>query len=767
MTTSLDRPIRKFNPGLLQSDTELIEQFVVRQAELDIVLEVLRGNIDSPSCQHALLVAPRGQGKTMLLARVAAELRTDEDLSANLFAVRFMEESLEVFTLADFWLEALFHLARETEPSCPELSRELRQTHEGLADRYDTTLLELQAFAAVMDAVDRLNRKLVLMVENLQGLFHNVDDDFGWKLRKVLQTEPQIVLLGTATSRFAALDDATQPFFEFFHMVVLEPLDTMACQRLWEMIGGKPITQRETRPLEILTGGNPRLLVIVGTFARHRSFHQLMEALVGLIDEYTEYFRGHLDVLAKTERRVYLAVIDLWQPSTTAEVAARARMDIRPVSTLLGRLKERRVINIDDSGPKRLYSASERLFCIYYKLRRERNQAGVVRLLLQFMTAFYTPHKSAGLLHEFWQEKEMVPGFRSFLTQAIAESAQNTKALDRHLRVATELFLEALNKEQSGELTAAKAIFDDLIARFSASNDATLQWMITYALFMKGITLCDERGNSAAALIVFEDVLTRLNSCENENLKMVAQALVMKASIHQEIGQYAESKSAYGRALAIYAANYSHEPHDMEALALFSKGVVCRRLGETREAIHCFETLVDRFSTNDDATIQLVIAHALFFKSIEQFKARQAVDAMHTSNELEAGFGVLKDADGIPFGWHAGWMRAKALVLQGCATAAMDLLRLLVAGPASENGAMRQQELNNLLELIAHGAPLGDMIQVLSCEPRTAATLYPLVLALRQLAGEEVRAPAEVMEVATDLRRFMKRLEAVVNGVAK
>ena len=39
---ALRRPIRKFNPGTLQSDDEIREQFVVRQQELGIVLEVLR-----------------------------------------------------------------------------------------------------------------------------------------------------------------------------------------------------------------------------------------------------------------------------------------------------------------------------------------------------------------------------------------------------------------------------------------------------------------------------------------------------------------------------------------------------------------------------------------------------------------------------------------------------------------------------------------------------------------------------------------------------
>ena len=124
-----DRPIRKFNPGTFQSDAEVIEQFVVRKHELGIVLEVLGGNIDSPSCQHVLVVAPRGRGKTMLLARTAAELRTDAALSGRLFPVRFMEESQEIFNLADFWLETLFHLARESAAHDPELARELRERY--------------------------------------------------------------------------------------------------------------------------------------------------------------------------------------------------------------------------------------------------------------------------------------------------------------------------------------------------------------------------------------------------------------------------------------------------------------------------------------------------------------------------------------------------------------------------------------------------------------------------------------------------------------
>ena len=121
--------VRKFNPGTLQSDRQVVDQFVVRRRELDIVLEIVRGNIRSASCQHVLVVGPRGRGKTMLLARAEVELRTDKEVSERLLPVRFMEESHEIATVADFWLETLFHLSRVIAAAHPGLAAELRATH--------------------------------------------------------------------------------------------------------------------------------------------------------------------------------------------------------------------------------------------------------------------------------------------------------------------------------------------------------------------------------------------------------------------------------------------------------------------------------------------------------------------------------------------------------------------------------------------------------------------------------------------------------------
>ncbi len=357
-TDAADRPaVRKFNPGMLQSDGTIKEQFVVRNRELRTVLEVLGENLDSPSCQHVLIVAPRGRGKTMLLARVATELRTDQAFFEHALPVRFMEENQEIFGLADFWLETLFHLARECAESHPEIARDLRETHAALATRWREQGLADIARASVLEAADRLGRKLVLIVENLQSLCDNTDEDFGWQLRAVLQSEPQIMLLASATSRFEGLDNAEEPYFELFRIIDLKPLDTEECRLLWQAVSGDRRSKFEIRPLEILTGGSPRLLAIIAGFARHRSLRQLMEELVTLIDEHTEYFRGHLEALPRSERRVYVALIDLWQPSSTGDIAARARVDIRIASTMLGRLVERGAVTADSArgNRKRLY----------------------------------------------------------------------------------------------------------------------------------------------------------------------------------------------------------------------------------------------------------------------------------------------------------------------------------------------------------------------------------------------------------------------------
>ena len=984
--------IRKFNPGIYQSDEEVIEQFVVRKRELDIALEVLRGNIDSPSCQHVLVVAPRGRGKTMLLARIAAELnpqipaelKTDDKLSECLLPVRFMEESHEIFNIADFWLETLFHLARESARHDAVLARELRETYADLADRWLEKELANRVRAAVLDAADRLGKKLVLMVENLQTLCEDVDDDFGWQLRGTLQTEPQIMLLATATSRFKGLEDAEEPFFEQFRIINLEPLTTEECRRLWQVVSGDDVSNRGIRPLEILTGGNPRLLVIVAGFAQHRSLRQLMEELVTLIDEHTEYFRGHLEVLPKSERRVYLALIDLWQPSSAGEIAVRARMDIRYVSTMLGRLVSRGAVIFEGTGRKRLYVAAERLYSIYYKLRRERDEVTVVANLIHFMAVFYSKEElvemSDKLIAEAAESKVIREGFERVIakqpqvgnifsnivrpstdqasnlaasidnenverlfeeiTTALKEGAfekvietvgqaftarsanwsrvpeplialafiykalahgelgefasavtpydevivrfGDSDAPDLQEQVAWALFGKGNVQRQLGEFAATVAAYDEVVARFGDSDTPDLQVVVAWSLSDKGdvqvkldelasalasydevitrfgdsdvpnlqvrvawalsdkgdvqvkldelasaLASYDEvimrfgdsdapdlqyltawslsdkgdaqvkLGELASALTSYDEVITRFGDSDAPDLQVrVAWALSKKGDAQVKLGELASALASYDEVITRFGDSDAPDLQYLTAWSFSQKGDAQVKLGELTSAISAYDELITRFGNSDapnlqyltawslsdkgDAQVKLgdyavtlasydevivrfggsdapdlqyLTAWALSDKGMTQIKMGSAEEALHTCEELERRLGALTDNKEIEFTWRARCVRALALMVQKKSRGAMDAFRSAYAAfPLNNEVTMREMQLI-VPELIVKGVSERELLEILSSDKEKSDALVPLIVALLQRAGEVVRAPVEVLEVAADINK--------------
>ena len=666
MNGAHERPIRKFNPGTLQSDDEVVRQFVVRQRELELVLDVLRGNLDSSSCQHVLIVAPRGRGKTMLLSRVGAELRTNDDLSRHLFPIRFMEESQEIFTLADFWLESLFYLAQACAPGDPGHSRELLATHADLSGRWNDTNIEERAHAAVLEAADRLDKTLVLMVENLQALCENVDDDFGWRLRKTLQTEPQIMLVASATSRFRGLDDVTQPFFELFRIVDLEPLDTDECRRLWRMVSGDVGKRREIEPLRILTGGSPRLLVIVAELARHRSLRELLEDLVTLIDAHTEYFRSHLEVLAKSERRVYLAVIDLWAPSSTREIAARARMDVRTVSALLGRLAHRGAVLVDGTGGKRRYAAAERLYSIYYKLRRERDDTALVHYLIQFMTEFYSDDELAALavndrgrgrfgissardlqleVAKALVNKGVTHGQRGEPEQelaaynAVVERVGDSDAPDLQVQVAMALFNKGIIHGERGEAEQELAAYNAVIERFGDSDALDLQVQVAMALFNKGVTL-SRRGDTEAQLAACDAVVERFGNSDALDIQVqVAMALFNKGVTHGQRDEAEQELAAYDALVERFGDSDALDLHVPVAMALFNKGVTLGRRDEAEQELAAYDAVIERFGNSDTPDIQLQVAMALVNKGVTLGRRGDTEAQLAAYNALVERFG--------------------------------------------------------------------------------------------------------------------------------
>ena len=643
--------IKKYNPGFL-SDDEIVASFCVRDAEFETLLESLHAS-NASSNVHSLVIGPRGSGKTHLLLRVAAEIRQEPSLS-GFYPIVFAEESYEVSSVGEFWLECLSHLSEQA----PEEERsDLRLTYGDLRNTGDDRDLANRCLGAILDFADRHGKRVALLVENLNMLFTDIDDpDAGWRLRHTLQTEPRIVLLGSATSRFDEIDHPDHALYDLFRVITLRPLDTQECVSLWEAISGQPSTALAVRPLEILTGGNPRLLAIIALFGAGRSFRELMDNLLDLVDDHTEYFKSHLESLPALERRVYLSLARLWKPATAREVADQSRTDINKCSALLTRLVERGAVMVIGGTPRRRqYYLAERLYNIYYLLRRDSGSSRVVEALIDFMVCLYAPAELWDVVMEFYWETMLA-------TADVQEP------------VAQLLINKAQLLADIGHEDEAIAIFEHVSERLRMSKVAAHQNQAVVAALNKVLKL-NVAGRYDESIRACDDLLASFGtSREPAHVVMVATALDSKGRAWVELGNAPEAVHAYDQALECFAAVPAPDLDQLVADTMLRKGLALVQNQDPSGAVAAFDEVVARFAAADAKNLAAKVTRALMSKA--------AALLLQGKTLTESDFSLLLDCLSKESELRPG-------LIQGLTTLAMisglaRTLELIQASPAAD-----------------------------------------------------------------------------------
>ena len=625
---------RKYNPGFLSID-ELVATFCVRTAEYESLMEALRECSGSANT-HQIVIGPRGSGKTSLLLRVAAEVLRDADLSARFFPIVFAEESYEVSTAGEFWLECVSRLADQAPRR--EGGVDLHRTFEELRTVLDDRTLEDRCLGVLQDFADREKKRLVLIVENLNMMFRDMgDDDAGWRLRKALQTEPRIVLLASATSSFDQMNDPKEALYELFRVIRLHPLDTEGCATLWQTVSGQVRAPQTIQALRILTGGSPRLLTIVARFGANLSFRELMADLLDLVDDHTEYFKSHLDALPAQERKVYVALADLWKPATAREIADRARLGTSKCSAQLARLVDKGAVEVTGGSARRkLYYLTERLYNIYYLMRRARGPAPLIDALIRFMEAYYSTDElrefgarmarealgfDGGVLAIYRMAFERLVGLRSLeahreellslASPAFAYAPSEFSAVSPAPSAARELLRKALALAESGRLQDAVAAWDDVIRRYGASDAPADREQVSMALVNKGKAL-GGLGRAEEALAVLDDVVRRFKVDNGEGHPLaMATALAGKGGILSNQNRHTEALESWNEVARRFGKSRVPALEALVVNALIGTAVALNTLNRHGEALEACDEVLERVGKSGSPALHGELAAAM------------------------------------------------------------------------------------------------------------------------------------------------------------
>jgi len=493
---------------------------------------------------------------------------------------------------------------------------------------------------------------------------------------------------------------------------------------------------------------------------------------------------------------------------------------VRKTSALLGRLMGRGAVKADGDGRSRLYSVAEPLHCIYYKLRRWRDEAAVVRGLIRFMVAFYGPDETAKILGSVLADEgfqEVFLSAKEDVDQELAEipagSAADTyrelgaryrglRRTDWQIRVAGELLNIGVTLARSGQAERSIEYNDELIRRFESTLVLEVQAAVVKAFFNRAGAR-QNAGEAEAAVAGLTEVVTRFGGSRVLDIQeCVGRALLNRGFLENRLGEPEAAIAAYDDAIGRFGDSPLPQLRLCVAMCLLNKGSTLAAL-ETPEsmdtAVATWDDVIDRFGEDGDSDIQVQVVRALTKKAGAHMKmerrdaAAAAIDdavarygtaerqdlrrevatalelkamilnqmgrgheALGACDVLDRDFGSIAGQRGIPFKWRAMGSRIHALVLGGEEAAAVRVFRRMCDDLDVADSEMIGKIVWDTIDLIAAGAAPGVFADALADAAEDCEQLVALMAALQQLAGRIARVPEEFQKVVGDVVRTIE-----------
>ena len=379
-----------FTPSMMAPETleaMLVQREPVLVRCLDRVLDSLR----SGGSHHTLLVGPRGIGKTHLISLLHHRLSQTRYGRDDALIAWMREEEWGVTS----FLELVLRILRTLDASYPQLDIEARTS-----SIYELPLKEAEKRAESLLLEVLSEKRLVLLLENLDDLFDQLGDAGHKAWRAFIQNHNNMILVCSTPSLFAGVTLQKSAFYGFFDIEPLVELDfedvvsllgKIAVERGDEKLAEfieTPEGRARIRAVHHLAEGNPRIYIIFAQFLSREALDELVQAFMHTLDELTPYYQARMRELSGQQRKIVEFLVAYRGAAPVKQIAKSCFITQQTCSSQLKLLKEKRYVRSIEQGRESYYELCEPLMRLCMEVKKQRGEP--LSLFVEILRIWYT-----------------------------------------------------------------------------------------------------------------------------------------------------------------------------------------------------------------------------------------------------------------------------------------------------------------------------------------------------------------------------------------
>ncbi|MBK9732803.1 MAG: sel1 repeat family protein [Chitinophagaceae bacterium] len=386
-----------FNPHA-ESEEVLVNNFVVRLKEFEMLFEDIRTSKMKHPEQHYLIQGLRGMGKTTLLIRLKIQVQRNPALNTWLIPVFLNEETYNIRSLSNLW-ERIAEYLDDLEFSDEKLTAQFEKL-EGEKDYQNL------CFKTLLNFLHKHGKKILLLFDNIgESFFEKLSEKETHRFREILMTCADLRIIGASSVTLDYTYDYSKPFFDFFQTIHLGELSADETMLMLEKLQDSlPEVERvnlksqagKIETLRILTGGVTRTIILLSEILLYDSAGNAIQNLEEILDRITPLYKHRMDNLKPQQQQIMDVIAKGWDAISTKEIAAKVKDDgesssSKHISAQLAQLeKNDLIIKKETSTKNHLYQVRERFFNIWYLMRLgSRQDKRRVLWLTRFLEEWY------------------------------------------------------------------------------------------------------------------------------------------------------------------------------------------------------------------------------------------------------------------------------------------------------------------------------------------------------------------------------------------